>query len=59
MTYVRERGRIELRKVRIAHNNGVAAEVLEGLSPGEMVVLYPPDDLVDGAAVAPASAGTD
>jgi len=45
-------GRARLTAVVIGHNNGVQAEVLEGLSPGDRVVLYPSAGLIDEARVA-------
>jgi HlyD family secretion protein len=42
-------GRAALRRVKIGHENGVAAEVLSGLSVGARVVVYPSDRVVDGA----------
>jgi HlyD family secretion protein len=55
MTFVVENRKAHLRKVEIAHNNGLAAEVLSGLSLGDAVIIYPPDSLTDGASVALAS----
>jgi HlyD family secretion protein len=46
---VEERAR--LREVVVGHRNSLAAEVLEGLEPGERVVLYPSDRIFDGVAV--------
>ncbi len=43
-----------LRTITIAQGariNGVEAQVLEGLRPGERVILYPASDLTDGARV--------
>lgn len=37
--------------VRIGHNNGRQAEVLDGLAAGDSVVLYPAAELTDGQAV--------
>ncbi|MEZ4601061.1 MAG: HlyD family efflux transporter periplasmic adaptor subunit [Syntrophotaleaceae bacterium] len=51
MTFVVEGGKARLRKVDIAHSNGIDAEVVSGLSEGEEVIVYPPDSLTDGAAV--------
>ena len=51
MTFVFDGGRARITKVEIAHNNGVAAEVLSGLSEGQRVLLHPPDTVADGAAV--------
>jgi HlyD family secretion protein len=46
-------GRAAVRTVQIGHRNGTAAEVLEGLEAGAVVVLHPPDTLTDGARVTP------
>jgi HlyD family secretion protein len=51
MAFVVEDGRAHLRKVEIAHNNGVAAEVLSGLVQGNSVIVYPPDSIEEGTAV--------
>lgn len=51
MTFLFDRGKARLTKVEIAHNNGVAAEVVSGLSEGQRVLLHPPDTVADGAAV--------
>ena len=48
-----EAGRARLRPVKIGHQNGREAEVLEGLAPGESVVQYPGDQLRDGTRVQP------
>lgn len=47
-----ENGRAVLRKVGIGQNNGIDAELLDGLSPGDRVVLFPSANLVDGQRVA-------
>ncbi len=44
-------GTASLRPVTIGRDNGSEAEVLDGLSEGEQVVLYPPSDLADGTAI--------
>ncbi|WP_375688636.1 hypothetical protein [Pseudooceanicola sp. LIPI14-2-Ac024] len=49
--FVTDEGTAALRPVGIGHDNGREAEVLDGLSEGELVILYPPPDLEDGAAV--------
>jgi len=49
--FVVERGRARLRPIEIGHRNGVAAEVLSGLSVGEQVVVHPGDALTDGSRV--------
>ena len=53
MTFLFDGGKARIRKVEIAHNNGVAAEVVSGLSEGQRVLLHPPDTVADGAAVKP------
>jgi HlyD family secretion protein len=54
-TFVVEGGKAYLRKVEIDHNNGIEAEVISGLSPQEIVIVYPPDNLADGDSVATSS----
>jgi HlyD family secretion protein len=50
-------GRARLRTVRIGRSNGVESEVLEGLSEGEQIVVYPGDKVSDGTRIAPLSIG--
>jgi HlyD family secretion protein len=42
---------VQLREVNVGHNNGLEAEVLEGLNEGDRVVLHPSDKLRDRAYV--------
>jgi HlyD family secretion protein len=49
--FVVEDGRARARTVRIGERNPLEAQVIEGLSEGEMVIRHPPNDLVDGARV--------
>lgn len=49
--FVVEDGVARLRTVETGRDNGVEAQVLEGLRPGERVILYPASDLTDGARV--------
>jgi len=51
MTFQVEGNRAHLRKVEIAHNNGIAAQVTGGLQKGDRIILHPPDTLTDGARV--------
>jgi HlyD family secretion protein len=44
-------GRAELRAVTIGHMSGLEAEVVEGLTPGERVVLYPSELIADRTRV--------
>lgn len=43
--------RAHLKPVAIGHNNGLVAEVIDGLSTGETVVIHPGDEVEDGAKV--------
>ena len=46
-----EDGHAHMRKITIEHDLGTVAELSEGLDGGEQVIISPPADLVDGAAV--------
>ncbi|HEY0593357.1 MAG TPA: efflux RND transporter periplasmic adaptor subunit [Thermoanaerobaculia bacterium] len=50
--YVLEEGRARERAVRIGQRNSRVAQVLEGLKPGERVILHPGNDVADGVRVA-------
>jgi HlyD family secretion protein len=50
--FVVEDGAARLRSIAIGPNNGVEAQVTEGLSEGDRVILYPSSGLSDGMAVA-------
>jgi len=50
-------GRAAATAIVLGHRNNVAAEVLDGLSQGDTVVLHPSDRVVDGAAVGPRDGG--
>jgi HlyD family secretion protein len=41
------------RVVKIGERNGLEAEVLEGISEGDRLVIYPSDAIQDGSNVAP------
>ncbi|MCF7220647.1 efflux RND transporter periplasmic adaptor subunit [Marilutibacter chinensis] len=51
--FVAEDGRARLRRLTLGLRNSREAEVLDGLRAGEQVVLYPADDLHDGARIHP------
>lgn len=51
MTFLVKDGHAHLTTVKIGHNSGVYAEVLEGVSDGQVVVVHPPDVVVDGMAI--------
>ena len=46
-----EEGMARRRTIEIGRMNSTSAQVLEGLSPGASVILYPNDQLVDGRSV--------
>jgi HlyD family secretion protein len=46
-------GTVELRTLRLGRQNGLEAEVLEGLSVGDQVVLHPSDQIAAGVQVRP------
>jgi HlyD family secretion protein len=50
-------GRARLSPVALGHRNGTAAEVTEGLSPGDRVILHPSDAVADGMPVEERMAG--
>jgi HlyD family secretion protein len=51
ITFAVKEGKARPRKVGIAHNNGISAEVRSGLEQGDTVIVHPPDTVHDGAAV--------
>jgi HlyD family secretion protein len=51
MTFIAENGVARETKVTIGQNNGISAQVLEGLEAGTKVILHPPDKVEDGAAL--------
>lgn len=53
MVFRYDNGRARPAKVHIGHHNGEAAELLGGLSPGQAIILHPPDSLTDGKLVSP------
>ncbi len=50
--FVRQGGRAVLQNVRIGHRNGIVAEVVDGLTAGQQVVLHPSDRVIDGVRIA-------
>jgi len=48
-----QQSRAVLRTVRVGHTNGLETEILEGLSPGDSVILHPSDRVRPGVAIAP------
>jgi len=47
-----EAGRARLKRVEVGQRNGLEAELLKGLSPGELVITHPSDAVRDGVRVA-------
>jgi len=50
-TFVVKAGRVERRTVKIGHVGGASAEVLTGIEPGDVVVVFPSDRVIQGAKV--------
>lgn len=51
VVFIVDEGKAVLRKVEIGHNNGVQAEVRDGLDEGDNVILYPSSGSTEGARV--------
>lgn len=51
MTFLVVGGQATLRKVSINHNSGVHAEVTDGVSAGDQVIVHPPDVVADGVKI--------
>jgi len=49
--FVERDGRAHLTEVRIDHENGLEAEVIDGLAAGTRVVLHPSDRVADGVRI--------
>jgi HlyD family secretion protein len=52
-TYVEEGKRAILRTVRVGRSSGRETEILEGLSEGQNVVVYPGDQIANGSRIKP------
>lgn len=50
--FVADHGRARLRVLRVGQRNDLEAEILEGLQPGEQVILHPSDRITDGLRIA-------
>lgn len=46
-----EKGRVRLTRIDLGRQNGEDAQVVDGLEPGQRVVLYPGEDISDGMRV--------
>lgn len=49
--FVMADGKAQLRSVKIGANNGLQAQVIDGLNDQESVVLYPASGIIDGVSV--------
>lgn len=50
--FVNQDDRASLRTIEIGRRNGVVAEIVHGLEPGEEVVLHPSNRVIDGVRIA-------
>ncbi len=50
-TFVLKNGRAQLRALKVGRSNGLETEIVEGLTEGERVIVYPGDKVGDGARV--------
>jgi HlyD family secretion protein len=50
---VLEQGRARLRLVKAGRSSGTETQILEGLKPGEQVILYPGSRIREGQRVKP------
>ncbi|NNF45050.1 MAG: HlyD family efflux transporter periplasmic adaptor subunit [Phycisphaerales bacterium] len=51
--FVVDAGRVQRRPVTIGRQTGLLTQVLEGVTPGETVLVHPSDSIADGIRVAP------
>lgn len=49
--FVVEGGRAQFRSVEVVHNNGVKAEIADGVVIGDLLILYPGPGILDGTKV--------
>jgi len=49
--FVMENKRARQRQVVVGHRNGLTAEIVSGLSEGELVIIHPDESIKDGARV--------
>jgi HlyD family secretion protein len=50
--FVEQSGRAALRHVKVGQRNAIDAEIVEGLAPGERIVLHPSDRVTGGVRIA-------
>ena len=56
-TYVEEGNRAMLRAVKVGRSSGRETEILEGLTVGQKVVIYPGDQIANGSRINPIVVG--
>ncbi len=49
--FVMKDKKARLREVQVGHRNGLAAEIISGISEGETVIIYPDESIRDGVRV--------
>ena len=49
--FVIEDGRAQRRRVDVGQRNGLIAQILEGVEPGESVIIHPSDEVEDGRRI--------
>ncbi len=50
--FLADAGQVRLRPVKLGQRNGLRAQVLEGLAPGDKVIVHPGDSVRDGVSYA-------
>jgi HlyD family secretion protein len=51
--FAMENGKASLRRVKLGHRSGLAAEIVSGLKAGETVITHPDESIEDGTSVRP------
>jgi HlyD family secretion protein len=54
--FVADGGRAVRRTIEVGQRSDTAAQVLSGVEPGQHVVVFPSDQVEDGAAIEPTAA---
>ena len=49
--FTQEGGKSKRRSVEVGHRNGLVAQIVSGLSEGEVVITHPSDQIEDGTRV--------
>jgi HlyD family secretion protein len=49
--FVDERGKARLRQVEVGQQNGLHAQIVSGIRPGERIVVHPNDRIADGTRI--------